>query len=153
MRVSACLQAALALTISTSPAIALVIGEDETHVNAGLMLRDLGCNRDAINTCVTSTRQDSSTCFGALCAGRAIEKAVKREDQCTEENLLQCAILDWNEAQACFQSLCPLAQLTITRSKDVFNEASCRPTTMERTFGYGAIQVERADHDMASKAQ
>ncbi|KAI1737031.1 hypothetical protein F4680DRAFT_430025 [Xylaria scruposa] len=106
MRVSACLQAAMAVAISTSPATALVIGEDESHIKAALTLRDIGCNRDAINACVTSTGQDSSTCFGHLCAGRPIERAVKRQDDCTEDNLLQCAILDWNEAQACFQSLC-----------------------------------------------
>ncbi|KAH8157254.1 hypothetical protein CIB48_g10991 [Xylaria polymorpha] len=104
MRVSSCLQVAMAVAISTSPAVALVIGEGESHVK--VMLRDLGCNRDAINACVTSTGQDSSACFGHLCAGRPIERAVKRQDDCTEENLLQCAILDWNEAQACFQSLC-----------------------------------------------
>ncbi|KAI0908155.1 hypothetical protein F4824DRAFT_495449 [Ustulina deusta] len=106
MRVSAFFQTAVAVAMSTSTAMALVIGEDGTSVKP-VMLRDLGCNQDAIQTCVTSTGQDSLTCFGHLCAGRPIEAVAKRQgDDCTEENLLQCAILDWNEAQACFQQFC-----------------------------------------------
>ncbi|TGJ84263.1 hypothetical protein E0Z10_g4496 [Xylaria hypoxylon] len=106
MRVSACLQTAMAVAMSTSPAIALAIGGDGSSAK-GVVLRDLGCSQDAINACITSTGQESSACFGHLCAGRPIETAAKRQvDECTEENLLQCAILDWNEAQACFQQLC-----------------------------------------------
>ncbi|KAI0537208.1 hypothetical protein GGR58DRAFT_502432 [Xylaria digitata] len=105
MRVAACLRAVVAAAMTVSPAIALAIGRDGNSVKE-VMLRDLGCSKDAINTCVTSTGQESSVCFGQLCAGRPIETVAKRQDECTEENLLQCAILDWNEAQACFQQLC-----------------------------------------------
>ncbi|KAI1428661.1 hypothetical protein F5Y12DRAFT_681669 [Xylaria sp. FL1777] len=106
MRVSAFFRTAMAVAVSTSPAIARAIGEDGSSVNP-VVLRDLSCNKNAIDACVTATGQDSSACFGYLCAGRPIETVVKREgDQCTEDNLLQCAILDWQEAQACFQEFC-----------------------------------------------
>ncbi|KAJ8129422.1 hypothetical protein O1611_g4209 [Lasiodiplodia mahajangana] len=105
MRAWAYLQA-VAVAMSVSPAVALAIGENRSSVKAAIGLRDLGCNKDAITTCVTSTGEDGSVCFGHLCAGRPLERMVKRQDQCTEENLLQCAILDWNEAQVCFQQLC-----------------------------------------------
>ncbi|GAW19849.1 hypothetical protein EKO27_g749 [Xylaria grammica] len=106
MRASACLQTAMAVAVSASPAIALVMGGDGGSVK-GVMLRGLDCSKAAIDACVTSTGQESSACFGHLCADRPIETVAKRQvDNCTEENLLQCAILDWNEAQACFQQLC-----------------------------------------------
>ena len=106
MRVSAFIQAAIALTLTITPATALAIS-DITSADKPIKLRDLGCNKESINACVASTGQDSSACFGNLCAGRPPETAVtKRQDDCTEDNLLQCAILDWNEAQACFQDLC-----------------------------------------------
>ncbi|KAI1128857.1 hypothetical protein F5Y10DRAFT_264744 [Nemania abortiva] len=105
MRAWSYLQAA-ALVVSIPPAIALAIGEDGSTAKAAVMLRDLGCNKDAITTCVTSTGEDGSACFGHLCAGRPLERMVKRQDECTEDNLLQCAILDWNQAQVCFQELC-----------------------------------------------
>ncbi|KAI1350983.1 hypothetical protein F5Y01DRAFT_135325 [Xylaria sp. FL0043] len=106
MRVSSFFQTAMALAMSTSPAIAMAIRADASPAKP-LMLRDTSCNKEAIDACVTSTGQDSSTCFGHLCAGRSLEIVTKRQgDDCTEDNLLQCAILDWQEAQACFQQLC-----------------------------------------------
>ncbi|KAI0431135.1 hypothetical protein F5Y09DRAFT_305677 [Xylaria sp. FL1042] len=106
MKVSTFFQTAMALAVSASPAIALAIREDVSPAKP-IMLRDTGCNKDTIDACVTSTGQDSSACFGHLCAGRPLETVTKRQgDDCTEDNLLQCAILDWNEAQACFQQLC-----------------------------------------------
>ena len=97
---------AVAVAMSTTPAIALAIGESRSLVKSAVMLRDLGCNKDAIDACVTATGEDGSACFGHLCAGRPLERMVKRQDDCTEDNLLQCAILDWNQAQVCFQQLC-----------------------------------------------
>ncbi|KAI1284194.1 hypothetical protein F5Y07DRAFT_103840 [Xylaria sp. FL0933] len=106
MRVSSFFQTAMALAISISPAIAMAIGADASPAKP-IMLRDTGCNKEAIAACVTSTGQDSSACFGHLCAGRPLKTVTKRQgDDCTEDNLLQCAILDWQEAQACFQQLC-----------------------------------------------
>ncbi|KAI1366159.1 hypothetical protein F5Y08DRAFT_144563 [Xylaria arbuscula] len=105
MRVSSFVQTAFALAVTASPATALAIGEDAS-AHKPVMLRDLGCNKESINACVASTGQDSSACFGSLCAGRPLETVTKRQDDCTEDNLLQCAILDWNQAQACFQDLC-----------------------------------------------
>ncbi|KAI0967344.1 hypothetical protein F4678DRAFT_249684 [Xylaria arbuscula] len=104
MRGSIFFQTAMAVAAGTSPAIAMVVGEDIGSVNP-IKLRDLGCTKDAIDAC-TTTGQDSSACFGYLCAGRSLETIAKRQDDCTEDNLLQCAILDWNEAQACFQEFC-----------------------------------------------
>ncbi|KAJ8110004.1 hypothetical protein ONZ43_g5989 [Nemania bipapillata] len=97
---------AMAVAMSASRATALAIGENGNSVKPAVMLRDLGCNKDAIATCTASTGQDGSACFGHLCAGRPLEMMVKRQDECTEDNLLQCAILDWNQAQVCFQQLC-----------------------------------------------
>ncbi|KAI0877482.1 hypothetical protein GGS24DRAFT_120610 [Hypoxylon argillaceum] len=105
MRVSVYLQA-MALAMSTSPAFALAIGENGSPVKPAVMLRDLSCSKEAIASCTTTTGQDGSACFGHLCAGRPLEMMVKRQDDCTEDNLLQCAILDWNQAQVCFQQLC-----------------------------------------------
>ncbi|KAI0528167.1 hypothetical protein F5B22DRAFT_24468 [Xylaria bambusicola] len=102
MRLSTFFQTVFTVAVATSSATALAIGED---ANA-LKPRVFNCNKEAINACVASTGQQSEDCFGHLCAGRPLKKVVKRQDQCTEENLLQCAILDWNEAQACFQDLC-----------------------------------------------
>lgn len=96
----------MAATLGASPVTALVIRENGNPVKAAIMIRDLGCNKDAIDVCVRSTGQDSSACFGHLCAGTPIENVAKRQDDCTEEKLLQCTILDGNEAQVCFQQLC-----------------------------------------------
>ncbi|KAI1203394.1 hypothetical protein F5X97DRAFT_284411 [Nemania serpens] len=106
MRVSACLQAAMAVTLGASPATTLVIRDNGSPTKSAIMIRDLGCNKDAIDACVRSTGQDRSVCFGHLCAGKPIENMAKRQDDCTEEKLLQCTVLDWNEAQVCFQQLC-----------------------------------------------
>lgn len=95
MRASAYLQIAIAVVASTSPVAAAVP-------------RHVSCNKEAIDSCVAATGQTGSACFGHLCAGRSIaaDGVAKRQGDCTEENLFQCAILDWNEAQACFQQLC-----------------------------------------------
>ncbi|KAI1293886.1 hypothetical protein F5Y03DRAFT_399844 [Xylaria venustula] len=104
MRGSIFFHTAMAVAVGMSPAIAMVVRQDISSAKP-IKLRELGCNKDAIDTC-TTTGQDSSACFGYLCAGRALETIAKRQDSCTEDNLLQCAILDWNEAQACFQEFC-----------------------------------------------
>ncbi|GAP85788.1 hypothetical protein SAMD00023353_1400780 [Rosellinia necatrix] len=106
MRFSACLRSATAVAVIASPVVALVIGEDGGFAKTTPVIRDAGCNKDAIDACVASTGQTNSACFGHLCADKPINAVAKRQSECTEENLLQCAILDWNEAQACFQQLC-----------------------------------------------
>ncbi|KAI0406483.1 hypothetical protein F4802DRAFT_100064 [Xylaria palmicola] len=106
MRVWNCLWTAMAVAMSTSPARALAIGTERSAPEPALILRDPGCHKEAVDTCVTSTGQGFSTCFIQLCAGRPTERAAKRQDNCTEDNLLECAILEWNEAQTCFQQLC-----------------------------------------------
>lgn len=97
MRVSTYLQIAMAVAASASPVVV-----------AAAVPRDVSssCNKEAIDSCVASTAQTGSTCFVQLCAGAAADGVAKRQSDCTEENLFQCAILDWNEAQACFQQLC-----------------------------------------------
>ncbi|KAI0205845.1 hypothetical protein F4808DRAFT_455347 [Astrocystis sublimbata] len=135
MRVSAYLSAAVAVAMSVSPAIALAIREDQSQT---LNLRDNSCSKTAIDACAALSGHDNTACFGRLCMGRPLITKRQDEDQCTEDNLLRCSILDWNEAQACFQSICgTLTNVTIIRSKYLFSEASCWPTTTEMLFGFG----------------
>lgn len=63
-----------------------------------LMLRATSCNKAAIDDCASSTGQDSSECFRTLCVN-TLQQSVKRQDQCTEDNLLQCAVQDWEQAE------------------------------------------------------
>ncbi|CAJ2503024.1 Uu.00g104180.m01.CDS01 [Anthostomella pinea] len=66
------------------------------------------CSKESIANCVASTGSNSTTCFGHLCAGRELKKMRKRQDdlECTEENLLECAVMEWREAEVCFEELC-----------------------------------------------
>ncbi|KAI0473113.1 hypothetical protein GGR56DRAFT_677141 [Xylariaceae sp. FL0804] len=67
--------------------------------------RSLDCSREAIEDCMDATSNDATTCFGFMCAGRPLPVS-KRDDECDEENLLQCAGQEWTQAQVCFEELC-----------------------------------------------
>ncbi|KAI1112666.1 hypothetical protein F5Y14DRAFT_252039 [Nemania sp. NC0429] len=99
MRVSACLQSAIAVTLGASLVTARVIGENGSPVNTAIMKRDLS---------VRSTGRDGPACAGHLCARGPVANMAKRQDRddCTEEKLLQCTIWDEKAPQVCFQQLC-----------------------------------------------
>ncbi|KAI8624847.1 hypothetical protein F5Y19DRAFT_284343 [Xylariaceae sp. FL1651] len=105
MKFTAVVKFSIAVATGSGNAIALPRENDGDFARVAAR-SETSCNKDAIDTCVASTGQTSTTCFGHLCAGRPLEKITKRQDDCTEDNLLQCAIMDWNEAQACFQQFC-----------------------------------------------
>ncbi|KAI1463942.1 uncharacterized protein F4812DRAFT_445038 [Daldinia caldariorum] len=66
------------------------------------------CSMDKIRECVDDTGLESTICFKQVCAGvqGTPRKTKRQEDQCTEENLLQCAVMEWREAEVCFQEFC-----------------------------------------------
>lgn len=70
--------------------------------------RAVACSRDAIDRCRDSgTGLDWPTCFASVCAPAIEPGSFKREEElCTEQNLVQCAIVEWREAETCFQELC-----------------------------------------------
>ena len=62
------------------------------------------CERDSIANCMRSAGLDVPTCFASACAPAIDPRTLKRqEDTCTEENLVQCAITEWREAETCFR--------------------------------------------------
>ncbi|KAI0892134.1 hypothetical protein F4806DRAFT_245802 [Annulohypoxylon nitens] len=70
-------------------------------------LRSSGCTMQQIRDCVNDTGLESTLCFAQVCSGSQKKaRVIKRQDQCTEENLLQCAVMEWREAEVCFQELC-----------------------------------------------
>ncbi|KAI0146937.1 hypothetical protein GGR57DRAFT_478071 [Xylariaceae sp. FL1272] len=102
MKFAGVLEFALALAVGTSNANPLPL--EDANVNVA---RAALCNINVINQCVAATGETSVNCFGHFCAGKELETTkTKRQDQCTEENLNACAIMDWIEAQICFQELC-----------------------------------------------
>ncbi|KAJ2995558.1 hypothetical protein NUW58_g1236 [Xylaria curta] len=125
MKVSSCLQVAMAVAVSTSPAVARVIG-DGNSAKAAVTLRDLGCNKSAINACVASSGEDSSFCFRHLCPGRPIELAFSN---CAYDEGDGSA--SRNEKAKEFKAM-PYQRLTIGRSEDTHNKASRRPTATGR---------------------
>ncbi|KAI0012222.1 hypothetical protein F4779DRAFT_614671 [Xylariaceae sp. FL0662B] len=67
------------------------------------------CTSKAINNCVALTGLGSAACFAQVCAGireADLKMAKRQEDSCTEENLLQCAVGEWRDAEVCFQEFC-----------------------------------------------
>ena len=68
--------------------------------------RNVPCQEDAVANCVNSTGLDGPTCFAKVCAPGIDLKVLKRQDTCTEENLIQCAVVEWRQAEGCFQELC-----------------------------------------------
>ena len=87
-------------------------GDVDVDVDAGGPPRDVSravaCSRDAIDRCRDNTGLDFPACFASTCAP-AVEAGTRpkrEEDLCTEYNLVQCAIVEWRQAETCFQELC-----------------------------------------------
>ncbi len=68
--------------------------------------RNTSCEEEAVASCVSRTGLDGPTCFAMVCAPEIDLKVLKRQDTCTEENLVQCAVVEWRQAEICFQELC-----------------------------------------------
>ncbi|KAI1270767.1 hypothetical protein F5Y18DRAFT_21487 [Xylariaceae sp. FL1019] len=102
MKFAGVLEFALALAVGTTNANPVAL--ENPNINEA---RATLCNMDAINQCVAATGETSVNCFGHFCAGKElVTTKTKRQDGCTEENLNACAIMDWIEAQICFQEFC-----------------------------------------------
>ncbi|KAI1380640.1 hypothetical protein F4677DRAFT_404149 [Hypoxylon crocopeplum] len=99
----------LALVMCASLATALPLEVDSSTSSAVKEIRSSECSLNKIQECVADTGLESTLCFKQVCVGieGAKPRMTKRqEDQCTEENLFQCAVMEWREAEVCFQELC-----------------------------------------------
>ncbi|KAI0015163.1 hypothetical protein F4780DRAFT_784429 [Xylariomycetidae sp. FL0641] len=93
---------ALAFSVSVVAATPIV---EVGHDHAPNLPRDASCSKSSIDQCAVATGAASTACFGHLCAGRTLS-ITKRQDSCTEENLLECTGEQWQQAQLCFEQLC-----------------------------------------------
>ncbi|KAI1251251.1 hypothetical protein MGN70_008315 [Eutypa lata] len=80
--------------------------ETARDIKVSTSSRSTICQEDAISNCVSDTGLDGPSCFAKVCALEVDLKVMKRQDTCTEENLVQCAVTEWREAEVCFQELC-----------------------------------------------
>ncbi|KAL7623145.1 hypothetical protein AAE478_006826 [Parahypoxylon ruwenzoriense] len=102
---------AVVLTVCASLIAALPLETEGNTISVAKNTRSNACSLQKIAECVADTGLESTICFAQVCAGtegtKLTTRTVKRdEDQCTEENLLQCAVMEWREAEICFQELC-----------------------------------------------
>ncbi|KAI1081046.1 hypothetical protein F5B20DRAFT_69843 [Whalleya microplaca] len=96
----------LTLVMGISLIAAMPFEADGSTTNA---TRSKDCTSAAIANCVLETGLESGACFAKMCAGiqeADLKKTKRQDDQCTEENLLQCAVGEWRDAEICFQEYC-----------------------------------------------
>ncbi|OTA84697.1 hypothetical protein M434DRAFT_36352 [Hypoxylon sp. CO27-5] len=98
----------MVLAMCASLVAALPLDVEGNTIGVAKSIRSSDCSLSKIQECVDDTGLESTLCFKQVCAGtQGTPKMVKRQDdQCTEENLLQCAVQEWREAEVCFQELC-----------------------------------------------
>ncbi|KAI1142546.1 hypothetical protein F5Y05DRAFT_409695 [Hypoxylon sp. FL0543] len=91
----------VALAMCASLVAALPLETEGNTISTMKSIRSSDCSLSKIQECVDDTGLESSLCFKQVCAGTQVpSKRVKRQDdQCTEENLLQCAVQEWKEAE------------------------------------------------------
>ncbi|KAI0842590.1 hypothetical protein F5Y06DRAFT_258024 [Hypoxylon sp. FL0890] len=108
MKFSALPNVTMVLAMCASLVAALPLETEVNMISTMKSIRSSGCSLSSIQECVEDTGLESTLCFQKVCAGvQGTPKRVKRQDdQCTEENLLQCAVQEWREAEVCFQELC-----------------------------------------------
>ncbi|KAF3058527.1 hypothetical protein GL218_05925 [Daldinia childiae] len=96
------------LAVSASLVVALPLEAEANTINTTRSTTSNDCSMDKIRECVADTGLESTICFKQVCAGvqGTPRKTKRQEDQCTEENLLQCAVMEWREAEVCFQEFC-----------------------------------------------
>ncbi|KAI1327217.1 hypothetical protein F5Y16DRAFT_200573 [Xylariaceae sp. FL0255] len=93
----------LAVAVGFSNVDALPLQADSA---SSVVLRDTTCTLAAINDCAASTGQTSTQCFTSLCVNKLRQTTVKRQSECTEDNLEICAIQDYEDPELCFEQLC-----------------------------------------------
>ncbi|KAI2470953.1 hypothetical protein F4781DRAFT_388991 [Annulohypoxylon bovei var. microspora] len=107
MKFTALPNVAMILVMCASLIAALPVDAEGHPIRGIKSLRSSGCSMSKIRDCVNDTGLESSLCFAQVCSGTQKKmRVIKRQDQCTEENLLQCAVMEWREAEVCFQELC-----------------------------------------------
>ncbi|KAI1633452.1 hypothetical protein F4809DRAFT_622948 [Biscogniauxia mediterranea] len=92
---------ACAIGASIAAAITPNIGRDVGGVVA--TRQETECSKTAVDSCVAATGNDGTACFEQICVGTQSRKA-KRDDQCSEDNLFQCAATQ--DPSDCFQEFC-----------------------------------------------
>ncbi|KAI1502636.1 hypothetical protein F5X99DRAFT_378687 [Biscogniauxia marginata] len=91
----------LVFTCAIGASIAAAIAQDASEDTT--MRRGADCSKSAIDSCVATTENDGTACFEQICVGKRSGKT-KRQDQCSEYNLLQCAATQ--DPSDCFQQFC-----------------------------------------------
>ncbi|XXH03799.1 hypothetical protein Hte_010205 [Hypoxylon texense] len=100
---------AMVVALCASLAAALPVEIDANAVYTTKGIRSSGCSMENIRECIDDTGLESTLCFAKVCGTDETPTArmtKRQDDQCTEENLLQCAVMEWREAEICFQELC-----------------------------------------------
>ncbi|KAH9900229.1 hypothetical protein F4778DRAFT_782337 [Xylariomycetidae sp. FL2044] len=100
----------LAFVMSASLAVAIPHDFNRKTSSAGSGVIS-GCSQQTITACAsgsneTATAASEIQCFRELCFDQAATRNPKRQLQCTEENLNQCAIMEWRDAEDCFRQFC-----------------------------------------------
>ncbi|KAI0108120.1 hypothetical protein F4814DRAFT_426864 [Daldinia grandis] len=108
MKFFALLNVATVLIVSASLVAALPLEAKANTINITRSTTSNDCSMDKIRECVADTGLESTICFKQVCAGvqGTPRKTKRQDDQCTEENLFQCAVMEWREAEVCFQEFC-----------------------------------------------
>ncbi|KAI1400030.1 hypothetical protein F4819DRAFT_487924 [Hypoxylon fuscum] len=101
------------LTICASLIAALPLEAEAIKTSSTKNIRRSDCSMQKIRECVNDTGLESTLCLAQVCASAEGETPTptprntkRQDDQCTEENLVQCAIMEWREAEICFQEFC-----------------------------------------------
>ncbi|KAI0601503.1 hypothetical protein F4775DRAFT_589283 [Biscogniauxia sp. FL1348] len=66
--------------------------------------QNVECSKSAVDSCVAATGADGTACFEQICVGTQSSRKMKRDDQCSEDNLFQCAAT--RDPSDCFQEFC-----------------------------------------------
>ncbi|KAI0124079.1 hypothetical protein BJ170DRAFT_598404 [Xylariales sp. AK1849] len=97
----------LAMSMTITAAVPLDITGDNTMVSSKNAINN--CSKDAITKCVAESGLDTPACFARICtSGTGANELRRRQDdsQCTEDNLLDCAVTQWKNPDICFQEFC-----------------------------------------------
>ncbi|KAI1773446.1 hypothetical protein F4818DRAFT_110066 [Hypoxylon cercidicola] len=110
MQVPAFSNIATVLALCASLVAALPVEAEGNTIYTTKGIRSSGCSMGTIRDCIDDTGLESTLCFAKVCGGTegtpTARRTKRQDDQCTEENLLQCTVMEWREAEICFQELC-----------------------------------------------
>ncbi|KAI5923195.1 hypothetical protein F4810DRAFT_710945 [Camillea tinctor] len=93
---------ACAIGASIAAAITPNIGRDGSGPMS--IRQNADCAKSAVDSCIAATGNDFATCFEQICVGTQSSRKMKRDDECSEENLFQCAATQ--DPSDCFQEFC-----------------------------------------------